>query len=168
MKVAINGFGRIGRLAFRKLSEKENIELVAINDLSDAKTLAYLLKYDSVHGNFYPDDISFESDYLIFKDQKIKIFCQKDPNDLPWKELDIDIVLECSGAFTSKDAASAHINAGAKKVLISAPAKGDVKTIVYNVNDDTLDGSEEIISAASCTTNCLAPVLSFLHQNYGV
>ena len=168
MKIAINGFGRIGRLAFRKLIEKEDVEIVGINDLSDAETLAYLLKYDSIHGNFYPEEISFIDNYLIFKDKKIEIFCIKDPAMLPWKKLNVDIVLECSGVFTSEEKSMEHIKAGAKKVLISAPAIGNVKTIVYNVNDNVLNGDEKIISAASCTTNCLAPVLNLLHKNYGV
>ncbi len=167
-KVAINGFGRIGRLAFRLLDEDPEMEVVAINDLTDAEQLAYLLKYDTSHRRYRENEISFEGDNIVVGDKKIKVYAETDPNLLPWKDLDIDIVLECTGKFTSDEKAMAHINAGAKKVIISAPAKGDVKTIVYNVNHDILDGSEKIISAASCTTNCLAPVLKVLDDNFGV
>ena len=167
-KVAINGFGRIGRLAFRLLDEDPEMEVVAINDLTDAEQLAYLLKYDTSHRRYKENEISFEGDNIVVGDKKIKVYAETDPNLLPWKDLDIDIVLECTGKFTSVDKAMAHINAGAKKVIISAPAKGDVKTIVYNVNHDILDGSEKIISAASCTTNCLAPVLKVLDDNFGI
>ena len=158
-KIAINGFGRIGRLALRLLIDNPDMEVVAINDLTDAEQLAYLLKYDTSHRRFIPDEISFEDDYLIIKNKKIKVYAETDPIKLPWKDLGIDLVLECTGRFTSEEKAMAHITAGAKKVLISAPAKGNVKTIVYNVNHDILDGSEQIVSAASCTTNCWAPVL---------
>lgn len=167
-KIAINGFGRIGRLALRLLIDNDEMEVVAINDLTDAEQLAYLLKYDTSHRRFMENEITFEDDYLIIKDKKIKVYAEKDPANLPWKDLDIDLVLECTGLFTSEEKAMAHIKAGAKKVLISAPAKGNVKTIVYNVNHDTLDGSEQIISAASCTTNCLAPVLKVLDDNFGI
>ncbi|QSX06236.1 type I glyceraldehyde-3-phosphate dehydrogenase [Sedimentibacter sp. zth1] len=167
-KIAINGFGRIGRLAFRLISEIEEIEVVAINDLTDAETLAYLLKYDTAQGNFKMDGISNTEDSLLIDGKQIRIYAQKDPELLPWKELGIDIVIECTGRFTSQEKASKHITAGAKKVIISAPASGDVKTIVYNVNHEDLDGSETIISAASCTTNCLAPVVKVLNDNFGL
>ena len=167
-KVAINGFGRIGRLAFRLLDEDPEMEVVAINDLTDAEQLAYLLKYDTSHRRYRADEISFEGDNIVVGDKKIKVYAETDPSLLPWKDLDIDIVLECTGKFTSEEKAMAHINAGAKKVIISAPAKGDVKTVVYNVNHDILDGSEKIISAASCTTNCLAPVLKVMDDNFGI
>ena len=162
IKVAINGFGRIGRLVFRIMEEDPNFDVVAINDLTEADQLAYLLKYDTSHRVYRVNEISSTEDSIIVGERKIKIFSEKDPENLPWKDLDIDIVFECTGVFTDKDKASAHIKAGAKKVIISAPAKGDLKTIVYNVNEKTLDGTEEIISAASCTTNCLAPVLRII------
>lgn len=169
IKVAINGFGRIGRLAFREMITSTDFDVVAINDLTDAETLAYLLKYDTNHRSFHEDAISFVDNYLVINNQKkIQIFSEKDPINLPWRELGVDIVLECTGLFTKEEDARKHITAGAKKVIISAPAKGNVKTIVYNVNDDILDGSEEIISAASCTTNCLAPVLNVINQNIGI
>ena len=168
IKVAINGFGRIGRLAFRLMEENEEYEVVAINDLTDAEQLAYLLKYDTNHGNYRIDDISFEGDYIVVGDRKVKVYSEKDPSMLPWADLDIDVVFECTGLFTSDEKAMAHINAGAKKVIISAPAKGDLKTIVYNVNHETLNGDEKIISAASCTTNCLAPVVDVLDRTFGI
>ncbi len=168
IKVAINGFGRIGRLVFRLMEEDDNFEVVAINDLTDAEQLAYLLKYDTNHRNYRTDEISFKDDYIIVGNRNIKIFKEQDPANLPWNDLDIDVVMECTGAFTSKDKAMAHINAGAKKVIISAPATGDLKTIVYNVNENTLTGEEQIISAASCTTNCLAPVLAVLDREFGI
>ena len=164
-RIAINGFGRIGRIVFRILNDENyDLDVVAINDLTDAKQLAYLLKYDSAHRNYKLNDISYEDDYLIVGDKKIKVLSEADPS----KQLDIDIVLECTGFFTEKEKAMQHIKAGAKKVLISAPAKGDLKTVVYNVNDDILDGSEEVVSAASCTTNCLAPVLKVMDENFGI
>ena len=168
IKLAINGFGRIGRLVFRIMDNNPNFEIVAINDLTDAEQLAYLLKYDTNHGNYKTDIISFEGDYIIVGDKKIKVYSEKDPANLPWAELGIDEVFECTGLFTNKDDAMKHITAGAKKVIISAPAKGDLKTIVYGVNQDTLDGTEEVISAASCTTNCLAPVLNVIEKNIGI
>lgn len=168
IKVAINGFGRIGRLAFRLLDSDPDMEVVAINDLTDAQQLAYLLKYDTSHRRYRTVDISFDEDNIIIGNKKIKVYAETDPSKLPWGDLDIDIVLECTGRFTSDEKAMAHIDAGAKKVIISAPAKGDVKTIVYNVNHDILDGSEKIISAASCTTNCLAPVLKVLDDSFGI
>ena len=168
IRVAINGFGRIGRLVFRIMEEDPNFEVVAINDLTDAEQLAYLLKYDTNHGNYRINEITFEGNFIIVGDRKIRVYAETDPVNLPWRELNIDEVFECTGRFTDKDKASAHITAGAKKVIISAPAKGDLKTIVYNVNEDTLDGSEEVISAASCTTNCLAPVLNIIEKNIGI
>ena len=168
IKVAINGFGRIGRLAFRLMEEDEDYEVVAINDLTDAETLAYLLKYDTNHRNYRIDEIKNEDDCIIVGDRKIKVYAEKNPEDLPWKELDIDVVFECTGLFTSLEKASAHIEAGAKKVIISAPAKGDLKTIVYNVNHEILTGEEKVISAASCTTNCLAPVVDILDKKFGI
>lgn len=167
-RVAINGFGRIGRLVFRIIEENPELEVVAINDLTDAEQLAYLLKYDTSHRIYMPNDISYEGNDLVVKGRHIKVYAEKDPVNLPWSELQIDQVFECTGVFTEKEKAYAHIEAGAKHVIISAPAKGDVKTIVYNVNEDTLDGSEEVISAASCTTNCLAPVLSVLQKEFGI
>lgn len=167
-KVAINGFGRIGRLVFRIMEEDPELEVVAINDLTDAKQLAYLLKYDTSHRNYRIDEISYENDELIVGNRRIKVYAEKEPQNLPWASLGIDIVFECTGLFTSEEKARAHITAGAKKVIISAPAKGDLKTVVYNVNHNVLDGSEEIISAASCTTNCLAPVLNVLDKEFHI
>lgn len=167
-KVAINGFGRIGRLVFRIMEEDPELEVVAINDLTDAEQLAYLLKYDTSHRSYRVDEISHTEDSIKVNDRLIKIYSETDPANLPWGELGVDVVFECTGHFTSKDKAMAHINAGAKKVIISAPAKGDLKTIVYNVNENILDGSEQIISAASCTTNCLAPVLDVLDREFGI
>lgn len=169
IKVAINGFGRIGRLAFREMITGNEFDVVAINDLTDAETLAYLLKYDTNHRSFHEDKITFENDEIIINNiKRIKVYSEKDPINLPWKDLEVDVVLECTGLFTKKEDAAKHIAAGAKKVIISAPGKGDMKTIVYNVNDEFLDGSEEIISAASCTTNCLAPVLKVIEDNIGI
>ena len=168
IKVAINGFGRIGRLVFRLMEEDADFEVVAINDLTDAEQLAYLLKYDTNHRNYRVDEITHKDNKIVVGSREITVFSEMDPNNLPWKDLDIDVVFECTGKFTDKDKAMAHINAGAKKVIISAPAKGDLKTIVYNVNNDILDGSEQIISAASCTTNCLAPVLKVLDDAFSV
>ena len=168
IRVAINGFGRIGRLAFRLMEEDKDYEVVAINDLTDAEQLAYLLKYDTNHRNYRIDEITSEGEYIIIGGRKVRVYCEKDPAMLPWKDLNIDVVLECTGLFTSYEKAMAHINAGAKKVIISAPAKGDVKTIVYNVNHETLTGDEKIISAASCTTNCLAPVVNVIDKVFGI
>ena len=167
-KVAINGFGRIGRLAFRLIAEEKDIEVVAINDLTSAEELAYYLKYDTNHRSFDVEDISFKDDYIIYKKKKIKVYSEKDPSLLPWRDENIDVVLECTGLFTKLEDAYKHIVAGAKHVIISAPAKGNVKTIVYGVNDDILDGTETVISAASCTTNCLAPVVDILNREYGI
>lgn len=168
IRVAINGFGRIGRLAFRLMEEDEDYEVVAINDLTDAETLAYLLKYDTNHRNYRIDEISSEESYIIVGNRRVRVYAEKDPRDLPWEELDIDVVFECTGLFTSLEKANAHIEAGAKKVIISAPAKGDLKTIVFNVNHQTLTGEEKVISAASCTTNCLAPVVDILDKTFGI
>ena len=167
-KVAINGFGRIGRLVFRIMEDNPELEVVAINDLTDSEQLAYLLKYDTNHRSYKKNEISFDDKGIIVSGRHIDVYSEMEPNKLPWKELGIDVVFECTGKFTDKDKAMSHIEAGAKKVIISAPAKGDLKTIVYNVNDDILDGSEEIISAASCTTNCLAPVLKVINDNFGI
>ena len=168
MRVAINGFGRIGRLIFRIMDQDSDFEIVAINDLTDAEQLAYLLKYDTAHRPYKKEEISFDNDMLIVGDKKIKVLSEKDPSLLPWKELNIDLVYECTGLFTSLEKASLHIEAGAKKVVISAPAKGDVKTVVYNVNENILDKNDKIISAASCTTNCLAPVLNVIEKEFGI
>ena len=168
IRVAINGFGRIGRLVFRIMEEDPNFEVVAINDLTDSEQLAYLLKYDTNHRNYRVDEISADDNCLIVGNRKIRVYSEMDPINLPWKDLNIDEVFECTGHFTDKDKAYSHIKAGAKKVIISAPAKGDLKTIVYGVNENTLDGSEEVISAASCTTNCLAPVLDIIEKNIGI
>jgi len=167
MKVAINGFGRIGRISLRALLAKKEVEVVAINDLTDTATLAHLLKYDSIHGNF-KGEVSHDSENLIINNKKIPVYAIKNPADLPWGKLGIDVVLESTGFFADRVKAEAHIQAGAKKVIISAPATGDLKTIVLGVNDDTLDGSETIISNASCTTNCLAPMVKVLEDNFGI
>ena len=165
IKVAINGFGR---LCFRLMEESEDFEVVAINDLTDADQLAYLLKYDTNHRNYRIDEISSDGDCIVIGGRKVKVYAEKEPGQLPWKDLDIDVVFECTGLFTSVEKAQAHIDAGAKHVIISAPAKGDLKTIVYNVNHETLTGYETIISAASCTTNCLAPVVDVLDKQFGI
>lgn len=169
IKVAINGFGRIGRLAFREMITSKDLNVVAINDLASAEELAYLLKYDTNHRSFHESEIGYENDNLVIAGvKKIKVYSEKDPSNLPWKELGVDLVLECSGHFTKYEDAYKHIEAGAKKVIISAPGKGDMKTIVYNVNQEILDGREKIISAASCTTNCMAPVFKVLEDNVGI
>ena len=169
IKVAINGFGRIGRIAFRQMIVDADFDIVAINDLTSAEDLAYLLKYDTNHRAFHEDEITFEGDEIVICGKKrVKVYAEKDPANLPWKELDIDLVFECTGLFTDKEKASAHIKAGAKKVIISAPAKGDLKTVVYNVNDNILESSDEIISGASCTTNCLAPVCKLINDKFGI
>lgn len=169
IKVAINGFGRIGRLAFREMITSKDLNVVAINDLASAEELAYLLKYDTNHRSFHESEIGYENDNLVIAGvKKIKVYSEKDPSNLPWKELGVDVVLECSGHFTKYEDAYKHIEAGAKKVIISAPGKGDMKTIVYNVNQEILDGREKIISAASCTTNCMAPVVKVLEDNVGI
>ena len=168
IKVAINGFGRIGRLVFRLMENDPQFEVVAINDITEPEQLAYLLKYDTSHKNYRVNEISYGEDYIQVGNHKVKICKELDPANLPWKELEIDEVFECTGKFVKYEDAHKHIEAGAKKVIISAPGKGDMKTIVYNVNSDTLDGSEEIISAASCTTNCLAPVAKVLDEVFGI
>lgn len=167
MKVAINGFGRIGRLVYRLMEEDDFFDVVAINDLSSCEELAYLLKYDSTHRN-YDKDVTYDDDNIIVNGKKTRIYSCADPSLLPWRELGIDLVFECSGRFTDLDSASLHIKAGSKKVVVSAPCKGDVKTIVYNVNDDIIDSEDKVISAASCTTNCLAPVVKVLNDNFGI
>lgn len=167
MKIAINGFGRIGRLVFKLLEEEKDMEVVAINDLTDAEQLAYLLKYDSTHRS-YKEEVTYDGDYLITSKSKVKVLSEKDPTNLPWKEMDIDLVIESTGHFNKKEDAEKHLEAGAKKVIISAPSSKELKTIVYGVNEEILDGTENIISAASCTTNCLAPVLKLLNDNYGI
>lgn len=167
-RIAINGFGRIGRLVFRIMEDDPNLEVVAINDLTDSEQLSYLLKYDTNHRVYNKDDIFYDDEGIIVKGRHVNVYSETDPSNLPWGELGIDLVFECTGKFVDKDKALSHIKAGAKKVLISAPAKGDVKTVVYNVNDDILDGNEEVVSAASCTTNCLAPVLKVLNDKFGV
>jgi glyceraldehyde 3-phosphate dehydrogenase len=166
-KVAINGFGRIGRMCFRSLIQNPNIEIVAINDLTDVPTLAHLLKYDSVHGRF-GHSVEAGDGALIVNGKSIKIFAQKDPGALPWGDLNVDVVIESTGIFTDKDGASKHITAGAKKVVISAPATGGVKTIVLGVNDEMLTAEDTIISNASCTTNCLAPMAKVLNDKFGI
>ncbi len=167
MRIAINGFGRIGRLVYRIMEEDSFFDVVAINDLSSSEELAYLLKYDT---NFrrYEKEVSFDEEGIIVDGKKTKVFKETEPESLPWKELGIDLVFECTGRFTKVEDAYKHIKAGAKKVLVSAPCKGDAKTIVYNVNEDILDGTEEVISAASCTTNCLAPVLKVINDTFGI
>lgn len=163
-KIAINGFGRIGRLTFRRIFEDENFEIVAINDLSNPEMLAYLLKHDSIQGQYTKYNIQGDDESITVGEKKIKIYKEADPTNLPWKSLGIDIVIECTGFFTSKKKSQAHIDAGAKKVLISAPAGTDLPTIVYGVNENTLTKNDNIISAASCTTNCLAPMAKVLND----
>lgn len=168
-RIAINGFGRIGRLAFRQIVTQTDFDIVAINDLTSAEDLAYLVKYDTVHGSFHEDEIKAEGNEIVVAGVKrIKVFSETDPANLPWGELGIDLVLECTGKFTAKEDAMKHISAGAKKVLISAPGKGEMKTVVYGVNDNVLTNEDVIVSAASCTTNCLAPVLNIIHKNIGI
>ncbi|WP_027001126.1 type I glyceraldehyde-3-phosphate dehydrogenase [Hugenholtzia roseola] len=168
IRVAINGFGRIGRLTFKALLAKENVEVVAINDLTNTKTLAHLLKYDSVHGKF-AGTVSATEQSLVVNGKEIKIFAEKNPAALPWGAHQIDVVIESTGLFTNSQDAGKHIEAGAKKVIISAPATGDdIKTVVLGVNDHILDGSEKIVSNASCTTNCLAPMVKVLNDKFGV
>ena len=167
VKVAINGFGRIGRLAFRQIHGLQGIDVVAINDLTSPKVLAHLLKYDSAQGRFNQEVKSTENSILVDGKETI-IYAQKNPAEIPWKNHDVDVVLECTGFFTDKEKAEAHLKAGAKRVVISAPATGDLKTIVFNVNHNILDGTETIISCASCTTNCLAPMAQVLEQKYGI
>ncbi|MCF0055478.1 type I glyceraldehyde-3-phosphate dehydrogenase [Dyadobacter sp. CY356] len=167
VKVAINGFGRIGRLVYRQIYNMEGIDIVAINDLTSPKVLAHLLKYDTAQGRFNAEVTSTENS-IVVNGENVVIYAQRDPSLIPWGSHDVDVVLECTGFFTSKESAEAHIKAGAKKVVISAPATGDLKTVVFNVNHDILDGSETVISAASCTTNCLAPMAQVLEEKYGI
>ncbi len=167
VKVAINGFGRIGRLAFRQIYNMPGIEVVAINDLTSPSTLAHLLKYDSAQGRFNQNVTSTDGS-IIVNGEEIKIYAQRNPADIAWGAHNVDVVLECTGFFTDKDKAADHIKAGAKRVIISAPATGDLKTVVFNVNHSILDGSETIISCASCTTNCLAPMAKVLNDSYGI
>ncbi len=167
IRVAINGFGRIGRLTFKTLLEKENVAVVAINDLTDNATLAHLLKYDSVHGKFN-GTVSSDAESITVNGQKIKVFEERNPADLPWAELNVDTVLESTGIFRDAAGAGKHITAGAKKVVISAPAQGGITTIVLGVNEETLTASDTIVSNASCTTNCLAPMIKVLDDNFGV
>ncbi|WP_247236380.1 type I glyceraldehyde-3-phosphate dehydrogenase [Telluribacter sp. SYSU D00476] len=167
VKVAINGFGRIGRLVYRQIFDMEGIDVVAINDLTSPSVLAHLLKYDTAQGRFNAEVTASENSISV-NGEEINIYAQRDPAQIPWGQHDVDVVLECTGFFADKDKASAHLTAGAKKVVISAPATGDLKTIVFNVNHDILDGSESIISCASCTTNCLAPMAQVLDQQYGI
>lgn len=168
IRVAINGFGRIGRLVTRIMLDDPTFEVVAVNDLTGPEDLAYLLKYDTTQRRYKEDSISFDESGIIVDNKKILVTKEKDPTLLPWGALNIDIVFECTGIFTTREKALAHITAGAKKVIISAPAGEDLKTVVYNVNHNCLDGSEDVISAASCTTNCLAPVLKVLDEAFGV
>ncbi len=167
VKVAINGFGRIGRLVFRQIHNMEGIEVVAINDLTSPKVLAYLLKFDSAQGRFDGDVKSTENSIIVDGDE-VKIYAQKDPAQIPWGEHQVDVVIESTGFFTDKAKAEAHLKAGAKRVVISAPATGDLKTIVFNVNHQILDGSETIISCASCTTNCLAPMAKVMNDQFKI
>ncbi|MBS5939748.1 type I glyceraldehyde-3-phosphate dehydrogenase [Clostridium sartagoforme] len=167
VNVAINGFGRIGRLALRLMIENPEFNVVAINDLTDAKTLAHLFKYDSSQGRFN-GEIEVKEGAFVVNGKEIKVTAERNPADLPWKELNVDVVLECTGFFTSQEKAGLHLQAGAKKVVISAPATGDIKTVVYNVNNDILDGSETVVSGASCTTNCLAPMAKVLNDKFGI
>ena len=169
VKVAINGFGRIGRLVLRAALEsgRDDIEFVAVNDLAPAEQNAYLLKYDSVHGNL-PMDVKLDGDYIIAGNHKIKCLSERNPENLPWGEMGVDIVMECTGIFTAADKARVHLDAGAKRVLVSAPSAGADKTIVYGVNQDTLTSADLIVSNASCTTNCLAPVVQVLNEKFGI
>ncbi len=167
VKVAINGFGRIGRLVYRQIYNMEGIDVVAVNDLTSPKVLAHLLKYDTAQGRFNAD-VKATDNSIIVNGDEIKIYAQKDPAQIPWGTHQVDVVLECTGFFADKDKASAHLTAGAKKVVISAPATGDIKTVVFNVNHDILDGSETVISCASCTTNCLAPMADTLDKKFGI
>lgn len=164
IKIAINGFGRIGRLSFRELFDMPNFTIVAINDLAQPEMLAHLLKYDSMQGRYNKYEIEAADGKLKISGTEIKLFSEPDPSNLPWGDLDVDVVLECSGFFASKDKAAAHLKAGAKRVLISAPAGNDLPTIVYNVNHETLTADDKIVSAASCTTNCLAPMAKTLND----
>lgn len=166
-RIAINGFGRIGRLVFRHIYDMETMDVVAINDLTSPDVLAHLLKYDTAQGRF-GQNVEAKEDSIVVNGEEIKIYSQRNPADIPWGDHDVDVVLECTGFFADKEKCEAHIAAGAKRVVISAPATGDLKTVVFNVNHDILDGSETVISCASCTTNCLAPMAQVLENNYGI
>lgn len=167
VKVAINGFGRIGRLVYRQIYNMKGIDVVAINDLTSPAVLAHLLKYDSAQGRFN-EDVKHTESSICVNGEDIKIYAQKNPADIPWKNHDVDVVLECTGFFADKEKAELHLKGGAKRVVISAPATGDLKTIVYNVNHHILDGKETVISCASCTTNCLAPMADTLDKSFGI
>ncbi len=167
VKVAINGFGRIGRLVYRQIYDMKGIDVVAINDLTSPAVLAHLLKYDSAQGRF-GQDVKSTDNAIVVNGDEVKVYAQKDPAQIPWGSHDVDVVIECTGFFTDKAKAEAHLTAGAKRVVISAPATGDLKTVVFNVNHAILDGSETVISCASCTTNCLAPMAKTLNDNFGI
>ena len=167
IRIGINGFGRIGRLVFRAATQRGEIEILAVNDLADAKTLAHLLKYDSIHGR-YPGNVKAGDGSIIVDGREIRVLSERDPSKLPWSNLDVDGVVESTGLFTDKEKASLHLVAGAKKVLISAPAKGDIPTVVLGVNDEALKPTDKVVSNASCTTNCLAPMVQTLHEAFGV
>src|SRR5437763_8189229 len=168
VKVAINGFGRIGRLVFRQIYNMEGIDVVAINDLTSIKVLAHLLKYDSAQGRFEGGEVTYTDNSIAVNGDEVRIYAQKDPAQIPWGTHNVDVVIESTGFFTDKAKAEAHLKAGAKRVVISAPATGDLKTVVFNVNHDILDGSETVISCASCTTNCLAPMAKVLNDVFGI
>ncbi len=167
IRVAINGFGRIGRLTFRRLMEVDNVEVVAINDLAPVGTLAHLLKYDSIHGQL-SQDVGYDDSAIRIEGKSFLVYQEKDPAQLPWKELNIEYIIESTGLFRSRETASKHIEAGAKKVIISAPATGDIKTVVLGINESILDENDQIVSNASCTTNCLAPLVKVLDEKFGV
>ncbi len=166
-RIAINGFGRIGRMCFRSIIEKEGLDVVAINDLTDVKTLAHLLKYDSIHGRVKAD-VAADGNFLIVNGKRIEVIAQKDPAQLPWAAMNVDVVIESTGIFTDKEGAHKHITAGAKKVVISAPASGGIKTIVLGVNDGDITAEDVVLSNASCTTNCLAPMAKVLNDTFGI
>jgi len=168
VKIAINGFGRIGRLAFRKMFGDSDFEIVAINDLTNPNTLAHLLKYDTVQGRYKENSILSTENSILVDGKEIKVYSEKDPVNLPWGELNVDVVFECTGIFTTTEQCNYHIQAGAKKVILSAPGKDEMKTVVYNVNHDIIDGNETVISAASCTTNCLAPMAKVMDDVFGI
>jgi glyceraldehyde 3-phosphate dehydrogenase len=166
-RIAINGFGRIGRMCFRSIIEKEGLEVVAINDLTDVKTLAHLLKYDSIHGRVKAD-VAADGNFLVVNGKRIEVIAQKDPAQLPWAAMNVDVVIESTGIFTDKEGSQKHITAGAKKVVISAPASGGIKTIVLGVNDGDITAEDVVLSNASCTTNCLAPMAKVLNDTFGI
>lgn len=167
VKVAINGFGRIGRLAFRRINEVEGLEVVAVNDLTDPNMLVHLLKYDTTQGRFNGEVTVGDNSFTV-DGRDVKVLSERNPEDLPWGDLGVDIVLECTGFFTTQEKAELHLKAGAKRVVVSAPATGDIKTVVFNTNHEVLDGSETVISGASCTTNCLAPMAKVLNDKFGI